>query len=140
MAAEYEMMRQAALERGAKLFLKKAKAAMGTYEYGWPPLAESTIARKAHGDTPLIETREMIDSGGYTMHYESAIVGFEDPKIVFHEFGTVNTPPRPVIGGTIAKHGEEIAKKIGVRYGEIMVASLRGGTIRSVIVSFLGRE
>lgn len=139
MAIEYEAMRQATLERGAKLFLEKAKHAMGTYEYGWPPLDKSTIDRKAHGDTPLIETREMIQSAGYTMHYESAIVGFEDPKMVWHEFGTSHVPPRPVIGGTIAKHGEEIAHKMGVRYGEIMIATLRRGTVGAAIAFLLGR-
>lgn len=140
-AIEYEAIRHATLERGAKLFLKKAQAAMGTYEYGWPPLAESTIERKTTGDTPLIETRTMIESGGYTVHFGYAVVGFEDPKILVHEYGNAHVPPRPVVGGTVAKHGAEIAHKIGVRFGEVLESALIfSGGISAAISEFAGRE
>jgi hypothetical protein len=57
------------LEHGAKEILEpvavmletSAKTAIGTYRFGWPPLAESTLARKA-ADTPLLETGELRDS------------------------------------------------------------------------------
>ena len=41
---------------------EKTKVAVGTYEFGLPPLKPETIERKANGDTPLLETGEMRDS------------------------------------------------------------------------------
>ena len=41
---------------------QKAKEVIGTYEYGWPPLAESTLANKTTGDSPLLETGALRDS------------------------------------------------------------------------------
>lgn len=139
-AVEYELMRISCLEAGGKLFLKRAQAAMGTYEYGWPSLQQETIARKKTGDSPLVETEVMRNSGGYTLHSHSVIVGFTDPKILVHEFGTSRVPPRPVIGGTVAHHGKEIAHKIGVRFGEVFASSLLGGSLASAIARFAGRE
>jgi hypothetical protein len=132
-------MRQAALEAGAKLFLEKAQAAIGTYEYGWPKLAESTIRRKEEGDTPLLETGEMRDSGGYDMHHDYATVGFTDPKIREHEWGTAHVPPRPVVGGTIDHHGQEIADRMGVAFGMIMGEALVAGNVASAARGVLGR-
>jgi hypothetical protein len=39
-----------------------AKEALGTHEFGWPPLQPETIARKATGDSPLLETGALRDS------------------------------------------------------------------------------
>jgi len=41
------------LSEWAKDVRDKAKEVIGTYDYGWTPLAPSTIAHKAMGDTPL---------------------------------------------------------------------------------------
>lgn len=139
-AVEYELLRIGCLEAGGKLFLKRAKAAMGTYEYGWPPLKQSTIDRKKRGDTPLVETEVMRESGGYTLHSHSVIVGFADPKILIHEYGTKHIEPRPVVGGTVAHHGKEIAHKIGVRFGEVFASSLLGGSLAAAIARYAGRE
>ena len=48
-----------ALEKAAQIVEKEAKRVLGSYDYGWPPLKEETIARKATGDSPLLETGEM---------------------------------------------------------------------------------
>jgi hypothetical protein len=132
-------IKHAALEAGAKEFLKRAQAALGTYEYGWPPLAESTVAKKATGDSPGLETGEMHDSGSYEVHAWSFTVGFTDPKIAWFEHGTSRQPPRPVIGGTISHHGASIALLIGVRFGEILGATLFTGSISSAISRIMRR-
>ena len=36
----------------------EAKRVIGTYDYGWKPLAASTLEKKS-ADTPLLETGEM---------------------------------------------------------------------------------
>lgn len=138
-AIEYEVIQHGLLEAAAKDFLKKAKAAMGTYEYGWPQLQADTISRKTTGDTPLIETGEMKESGSYEIHTDFVLVGFEDPKMHFHEFGTPHVPPRPVIGGTIDHHGQEIADDIGIHFGEIFSETLAGSSIASAITRILRR-
>jgi hypothetical protein len=136
MVVGYEAIEHAALEAGAKEFLKRAKAAIGTYEYGWPQLADSTVARKQEGDTPGLESGEMRESGTYEIHSHSFTVGFTDPKITWFEFGTSRQPPRPVIGGTIDHHGAEIALLMGIRFGEIMGATLATGSVFSAISRF----
>lgn len=136
---EYEAIRHAALEAGAKKFINYAKDAIGTYEYGWVPLQPATIAK--HGDTPLLDTGAMRDSGSYEMRGDHAVAGFTDEKIVYHEFGTSRIPPRPVVGGTIDKHGREIAEEMGVVCGSVIGLSLASsGSISSVIGAILGRK
>lgn len=53
-AAESELANEA-----SALVQETAKNGLGTYEFGWPPLKEETIARKATGNSPLLETGEL---------------------------------------------------------------------------------
>jgi hypothetical protein len=126
---EAEIIRHATLEAGAKEFLERAKAAIGTYEYGWAPLSPDTIRRKTTGDSPGLETSAMKDSGSYEVHYNSAVVGFTDPKTHLFEFGTSRQPPRPIIGGTIDHHGAEIAEHMGIAFGMIMGETIAMGNV-----------
>lgn len=136
---EEHVMKHAVLEAAGKEFLERAKAAIGTYEYNWTPLAEDTISRKQHGDTPLLETGAMRDSGFYEVHGAMGVtIGFSDPKIVWHEFGTKHIPPRPVVGGTIEHHGQEIADHMGVIFGMILGEALAVGNIGQAASSVLG--
>jgi phage gpG-like protein len=139
LAAEASTVRHATLEAAAKMFLKRAQDAIGTYEYGWPPLSPDTIRRKETGDSPLLETGEMKDSGGYEVHHDYAIVGFTDPKTHLHEWGDRHTPPRPIIGGTIDHHGQEIANQMGVVFGEILGEALVIGGVASSAARVLGK-
>jgi hypothetical protein len=50
-----------ALEQVAQMVEGEAKRVIGTYDYGWPQLAASTLAKKA-ANTPLLETGDMRDS------------------------------------------------------------------------------
>src|SRR5208337_5085352 len=117
------MLEHLALHAGGEEFIKRAKAAIGTYEYGWPPLAARTIERKG-ADTPLLETGAMRESGFYEVRGTSFIAGFSDEKIVYHEYGTSHVPPRPVVGGTIDHHGKEIAHHMAGAVGMAIERSL----------------
>lgn len=86
-----------------------AKEAIGTYRFGWTPLAESTIAHKATGDSPLLETGALQGSIGHVVEGEDrAYVGTNDEKAKWHEFGTSRIPPRPFLGGALAHDGDKI--------------------------------
>lgn len=136
---EEHVIKHAALEAGGREFLKRAQAAIGTYEYGWPQLADSTIARKERGDTPLLETGAMRDSGYVDVHGAMGVtVGFSDPKLHYHEWGTKHIPPRPVIGGTIDHHGQDIANHVGVTFGMILEETLAMGSLSLAASNILG--
>jgi HK97 gp10 family phage protein len=96
------------LEKAAKMIEEKAKAAIGTHEYGWPPLTAQTIARKANGDTPLLETGTMRDSIEHTLVSSSeAEVGSNDPVAEYQELGTPSIPPRSFLAETGRRNEEE---------------------------------
>ena len=84
-----------ALEEVAVLVETTAKDALGTYKFGWPPLAASTIAQKATGDSPLLETGALRDSIKHYVEEHAAIIGTNDPHAAFLELGTSKMPPRP---------------------------------------------
>jgi HK97 gp10 family phage protein len=138
LGAEAHVMQHACLETAGKMFVEKAKAAIGTYEYGWPPLAESTVARKAGGDTPLLETGALRDSFSYEVRSDHVSIGSDDPKIIYSEWGTKHEPPRPIIGGTIDHHGQEIANRMGVMFGMTIEEALAIGSVATAARNILG--
>jgi hypothetical protein len=91
---------------------------IGTYEYGWTPLKPQTVARKATGDSPLLETGKLKASytyrifkikGGYRVRVSSTM-----PEVAFaHEFGTTHVPPRPVITPAVEKVSAKIQARLG---------------------------
>ncbi len=89
--------------KGAHIIKERAKDAIGHQDNGfnWPPLKPATIAQKRYGNTPLYETGDLKHSievagpfheGARTV---SAVVGTNDPKAAFHEYGTSKIPARP---------------------------------------------
>lgn len=100
-----------AADKCGKVVEESAKAEIGNpWMYGrqfgdfpqWEPLADSTEAEKARkgypADAPLLRTGEMRDSISHTAEGGKVVVGAEDEKMVYHEFGTEHIPPRPVLG------------------------------------------
>jgi hypothetical protein len=81
---------------------KEAKTAIGTYRFDWTPLEPETVARKAGGDTPLLETGELRASIEHVVGREGAevvgYVGTNDPIAKYHELGTRTIPPRSFLG------------------------------------------
>ena len=101
------------LEKAAVIIETEAKRVIGTYDYGWAPLKEATVARKANGDTPLIETGEMRDSIEHKVMGRHAYIGSNSDIAVYQELGTATIPARSFLGGAAAHKGHEAAKEIG---------------------------
>ncbi len=103
-----------ALEKGAVIIEEEAKRVIGTYDYGWTPLAESTLARKA-ADTPLLETGEMRDSIEHNTDADGkeAHIGSNNDKAVWQELGTVTIPPRSFLMQAAIHKTDEVVKTIG---------------------------
>lgn len=124
--AVVEAVEHEALERAAVVVETEAKRVLGTYDYGWPPLAEATKAQRvAQGfseDEPGLRSGEMRDSIGHTTLRSEALIGSDDEHLVFFDLGTTTQPPRPTLGAA-AKHKEaEIVDLLG----RTMVAHLSG--------------
>jgi hypothetical protein len=68
--ADLHLTEEVCVEKACRMIEKEAKAAIGTYRFDWTPLQLETIARKAGGDTPLLETGELKDSIEHTVGRE----------------------------------------------------------------------
>jgi phage gpG-like protein len=115
-----------ALERAAVIVETEAKRVLGTHDYGWPPLAASTIASKATGDSPLLETGEMRDSIEHNVDGRSAFVGSDNDKALWHELGTSRVPPRPFLSGALAHKEADVVKAIGEAIAGFLVSGEAG--------------
>ena len=105
--------RKVALKRAADLVVKEARGAIGTYKFGWPPLAASTVAQKGK-DTPLLRTGALKNSiEGTVISSEEAEAGSNDPKIKWHELGTTKMPPRSVMGEAAKRKEAEVHAILG---------------------------
>ena len=81
------------LDQAGQIVEHEAQRVLGTYEYNWTPLAAETVARKATGDSPGLETGEMRDSVYHTVTYANGgggevAVGSNLDKAVWFELGT----------------------------------------------------
>lgn len=108
---------KASVTRSARIIRDEARRVLGTYDYGWTPLQEETIAQKKHGDTPLLETGEMRRSikysvSGHRLNWE-AHVGSNNPKALWHELGTRTIPARSFLAGAAMRKEHEIHKICG---------------------------
>jgi hypothetical protein len=127
--------RKEALEVMAKAIKSKARGVLGTHEYGWPPLEPETIARKATGDSPLLETGEMRDSIDYTIIEpgKRAEVGSNSDIAVFMELGTERVPARSFLAQTGARHGKAAAELAGaIVAAAIADRRVLGGELREL--------
>ena len=117
-----------ALEKAAQIVEDEAKRVIGTYEYGWPPLAPATLAQK-QADTPLYETGEMRDSIEHYVDRDRLYgeVGSNNPKAVWQELGTFTAagsqhiPPRSFLMGAAMHKEDEIHRLTGVTIYTTMV-------------------
>ena len=112
-AIEVNLAEHAIVEQACKMISDTAKDALGTYIFGWAPLAESTVARKARGDSPLLETGELRDSIHYTVRGNSGEVGSDLDKAVWMELGTKSIPPRPFLSSAARDREREIQAMAG---------------------------
>lgn len=119
----YEAGIHEALEEACVIIETEAKSYPGEYQSGWAPLKPETIAHKATGDSPLLETGEMRDSYEHTVEGKSGYVGSNDDKAVWQELGTSRgIPPRPVLELAAKTKGKEAADAIASELFVKMIA------------------
>jgi phage gpG-like protein len=99
-----------ALEKAAVIVETESKRVLGTYDYSWPPLQPETVASKATGDSPLLETGELRDSIHHEVHGHEADVGSDNDKAVWHELGTSRVPPRSFLMQAAVHKEHEVVK------------------------------
>src|ERR1700730_9906020 len=99
--ADLKLSQEVCVEKACRMVEKEAKTAIGTYRFNWPPLEPETVARKAKGDTPLLETGELRDSIEHVVVREGAevvgYVGTNNPIAKYHELGTRTIPRAPFL-------------------------------------------
>ncbi len=101
------------MEQVGQLVENEAKRVLGGYDYGWPELQPETIARKATGDSPLLETGQMRDSIGHIAEARSVSIGSNSDKAVWQELGTARIPPRSFLQGAALHSKDKILSTIG---------------------------
>lgn len=113
------MAEHAALEAAALIVEAEAKRVLGTHDYNWPPLAPATIAAKATGDSPGLETGDMRDSIQHHVGHTGptggmeADVGSDNDKLIWFELGTIRQPPRPVLSEAAVRTEQQVVATIG---------------------------
>ena len=93
---------------------EEALRVIGTYEDGWVPLQPKTVERKG-AETPLLETGELRDSIEYAVDKQAmvAVVGSNNPKAKWHEFGTIHIPARSFLRGAALRKEHEVTTLVG---------------------------
>jgi hypothetical protein len=113
------------LDKVGELAATMAVHYLGTYQEGWAQLKPETIASKATGDSPLLETGHMRDTISHFVNPVSVVmevvVGSTDKKAVWQEMGTSRIPPRPFLSLAMA-HSLPFAAET---FGEIAVKLLK---------------
>ncbi|WP_321354528.1 hypothetical protein [Pseudomonas extremaustralis] len=109
-----------ALEKSAARVAKVAKDEIGSYQTSigdfpaWAPLKSATESAKRRAgyeeNSPLLASGEMRDSIQSKVYGDEAIIFSTDEKMVYHEFGTLNIPARPVLGPAVLRSGEYIRR------------------------------
>jgi phage gpG-like protein len=95
---ELDAVGHAAIARACEMIAAEAKRVIGTYDYGWPSLAPSTLAKKS-ADTPLLESGKMRASIEWNASGNTGAVGSNSDIAVYQELGTSRIPPRPFLMG-----------------------------------------
>src|ERR1700730_3668817 len=102
--ADVRLAREVICEKACQTLVDEAKRVIGTYDEipPWPPLAESTKAERERLGFAI--TYNMDVDG------REAYVGSDNPKAVWHEWGTGRIPPRPFLGAALAAKEKELQK------------------------------
>jgi phage gpG-like protein len=123
---ELEVVGHAAIAAACQMIADEAKRVIGTYDYGWPSLAPSTLAKKS-ADTPLLETGKMRASIEWNASGNTGAVGSNSDVAVFQELGTSRIPPRPFLMGAAM----EMEPKIHALFKRAVVACIAGRGLHS---------
>jgi len=85
----------------------------------WAPLAVRTIDDKTKLGFGPPDYQPLLRSGQYRASISgtsiglTGVVGSSDPVGVYHEFGTAEMPPRPVLGRAVAVSFEVLCDQLG---------------------------
>jgi hypothetical protein len=109
-----------------QMIADEAKRVIGTYDYGWPSLAPSTLAKKS-ADTPLLETGKMRASIEWNASGNTGAVGSDDDVAVYQELGTSKIPPRPFLMGAAVA----MEPKIHALFKRAVIAVIAGKGLHS---------
>jgi phage gpG-like protein len=125
MIAHVEHAKHAALEEAAKIVEKGAKENIGTYNLGWPQLAEATqkerVARGFSANDPLLRKGDLRDSIGHTVGHDEAHVGSNLDVAVWQELGTKRIPPRSFLMGTAVQKEDQIKHLVGHKTVAVLI-------------------
>jgi hypothetical protein len=117
MVVKVEHAEHVALEEAAQIVEDEAKRVLGTYDYGWPQLAQSTqdqrVAQGFPANEPGLRNGAMRESIGHTVGAGKAQIGSNDDNLVWFEIGTAKQPPRSVLGEAAIHKEKEIVHRIG---------------------------
>jgi HK97 gp10 family phage protein len=116
-----EVFHREVMEKACMIVETEAKRVIGTYDYGWPSLAESTMQdRIAHGfaaNEPLLRTGEMRDSIEHQVESDAlvtrGVVGSNNEIVKYQELGTEHIPPRSFLGEAAMHKEEEVHELFG---------------------------
>ena len=112
-ALEIPLREHEALEKASMVIETEAKRVIGTYDYGWPRLAPSTLEHKA-ADTPLLETGALRASIEHNVGDRDARIGTNSMIGVYQEMGTSRgIPPRPFMAGAAIHKEKEVVEILG---------------------------
>ena len=133
-AVETEIASHHALAAAATIVRAAARDAIGNPNngYDWPPLAESTLARK-DANTPLYETGKLRDSIEITMGFRRAWVGSNEDNAVWQEFGTDRIPPRSFIRLAGVESEDAIHEITTATVGRAFAGHKAGSVVMSVL-------
>ena len=114
---------EAGLGRVLTRIEKTAKSEFGHYQRevgpfpAWEELTDYTKQERLDlgftENDPLERTGELRDSISKEQHVLEGAVGSTDERMVFHEFGTVDMPMRPVLGPAAFRNKAAIIKLVG---------------------------
>src|ERR1700737_115172 len=114
--ADLKLSQEVCVEKACRMVEKEAKTAIGTYRFDWPRLEPETVARKAKGDTPLLEPGELRDSIAHVVEGGGAegagYGGTNAPIAKYHELGTRTIPPRSFLGEAAMRQEHKIHEMI----------------------------
>lgn len=138
LAIETRVVKHEVLEAAAEEVQETAKGMIGFYhdDPHWEALSpEYEAAKVAAGyepDAPLLRTGAMRDSITYvvTTDGNSAVVGTDDQKMVWHELGTDKMPPRPVMGPA----GVHSAPRIALIASKMITSWLSGRGAKKPVI------
>lgn len=120
--------RHHALEEAAKVVEKEAKRVIGTYDYGWPQLADATqedrVQKGYTPNDPLLRSGELRDSIEHkVVSREEAHIGSNSDIAVYQELGTDHIPPRSFLAGAAAHKEKEVVDLIGHHVVQVFTRS-----------------